>query len=394
MPSIFNRLPQNWIVLFAFCLLAALAEPEPTAAQQATITQPAIQISQPHTQDNLSVYVITSDNGDDREFITLNEGLKSGMVTVTELKSETVNTLQIQNKSDLPLFLQEGDRVTGGKQDRTIYSSMVVEANSKPQNIPTFCIEQSRWAMGSLGKNFKFNQNVCYASNAVRSAAKIAKNQSHVWNEVAKSKSALQQTIGTSNFSSSLHEAIDSKKVVESTNRFKETLGELIAKNSQAVGFAFAINGQVKEINVFPSHKLAAKVFPRMLETYALDAVANKPAADAKPPTAASVQTMMKTKAEQVQREEQIDSRNKLLILTADKKATGPKVYQCETSFKGELIHQQWLLADIDQKANQSRNQFSGNMLQMDDPFGWPQEPPVAQQQQQQQQQLNRGNKR
>ena len=77
-------------------------------------------LSGPYAHQNLAVYLLHSDKRDDRDFITLNEGLKSGQVKVTELENEQVARLRIENQSDKPLFLQEGDRVTGGKQDRTL----------------------------------------------------------------------------------------------------------------------------------------------------------------------------------------------------------------------------------------------------------------------------------
>jgi len=179
-----------------------------------------MRVSEPVVFKNLAVYFIHSDKRDDQEYLTLNDGLKQGLVVVTEKKQEQVSELLIENKSDKPLFLQEGDRVTGGKQDRTIYSSLVIKPKSGLMPIPTFCVEQSRWAVGEKGKSFDFNSNQAYASNMVRSASKLGKSQGEVWRQVGNAKAQLQQAIGNRDSTSSLNESLDSKNAAVWSSRF------------------------------------------------------------------------------------------------------------------------------------------------------------------------------
>ena len=165
----------------AVLLLANVSFAQNNDQKSALKTTDGIRISEPVVHKGLAVYFLHSDKRDDREFLTLNDGLKSGLVVVSEKQNEQVSELLIENKSDKPLFLQEGDRVTGGKQDRTIYSSLVIKPKSGQMKIPTFCVEQSRWSEGAKGKQFGGNFNQSYATNSVRSASKLSKNQSEVW---------------------------------------------------------------------------------------------------------------------------------------------------------------------------------------------------------------------
>src|SRR5262245_57695614 len=88
-------------------------------------------VTGPYAHENVSVFLIhTQTLQDDREFITLDEGLKEGVVKVTEKEQAQVSELEIDNQSERPLFLQEGDRLQGGKQDRTVITSIVVPAKS------------------------------------------------------------------------------------------------------------------------------------------------------------------------------------------------------------------------------------------------------------------------
>jgi len=144
--------------VFAFVALAVLilqgcgagqvsaptATPAPAATATLTMDDVTYRVTGPHNHENLSIYLLHSDKQDQREFITLDEGLKSGEVKVTEKGNEQVNELLLENKSPKYLFVHEGDRVRGGKQDRTIFSSFVIAPNTGPQALPSFCIEHSQ----------------------------------------------------------------------------------------------------------------------------------------------------------------------------------------------------------------------------------------------------------
>ena len=355
----------SWLAVFIFfstsnpCSAQTILPTPTSPAPQSTEASAAIDItkgltvSPPVTHKNLSVYFLHRQDRDDREFLMLNEGLKSGLVTVTEQKQEQVNQLVIDNKSDKPLFLQEGDRVTGGKQDRTIYSSLVVKAKSGPMPIPTFCVEQSRWQAGSLGKNFSANANQAFASNAVRKASKLSKSQGQVWDEVGKTKTLLQKAVGNSNKTSSLNEALDSKQAIDSTKAYVTALGKAADQHKDLVGVAFAIDGQIMEITMYPGCPLVKSVYPRLLETYALDAVVDQKNTKSKPaqvsavPEKEKVLELMKASATKKVRAESINLSNSLNIdaLVGESPDNRLRLFRCETDFEKARVHTQWMFS-------------------------------------------------
>jgi len=100
------------------------------------------------------------------EFLTLDEGLRSGEVVVTEYgnvrglvrrgpapavrrESAEVNRLVLINNSKRPLLLLAGEIVTGGKQDRVIGKDRIVPAESDPVDLSVFCVEPGRWVATS-----------------------------------------------------------------------------------------------------------------------------------------------------------------------------------------------------------------------------------------------------
>src|ERR1022692_2081575 len=100
------------------------------------------------------------------EFLTLDEGLRSGELEVTEYgnvrglmrrgptpavrhENAEVNRLVLINNSKRPLLLLAGEIVTGGKQDRVIGKDRIVPAESDPVDLSVFCVEPGRWVATS-----------------------------------------------------------------------------------------------------------------------------------------------------------------------------------------------------------------------------------------------------
>src|SRR5882762_11257341 len=123
----------------------------------------------PIRSGNLTVFpVVASKSYDTVEFLTLDEGLRSGDVVVTEagqarglirhrhgepvihpMRDAEVNRLVLVNNSKRPLLLLAGEIVTGGKQDRVIGKDRIVPPESDPVDLSVFCVEPGRWVATS-----------------------------------------------------------------------------------------------------------------------------------------------------------------------------------------------------------------------------------------------------
>ena len=130
----------------------------------------------PISEGNLTVFPVVSggSSADTSSFLTLDEGIRSGEVIVTETgalrglvrprpsvddgvwrergplypipaPSGRVNELSLVNDSSRPLLLLAGEIVTGGKQDRVVGKDRIIPAHSKPVALGVFCVEPHRW---------------------------------------------------------------------------------------------------------------------------------------------------------------------------------------------------------------------------------------------------------
>jgi ARG and Rhodanese-Phosphatase-superfamily-associated Protein domain len=132
---------------------------------------PDYRVLAPIRHGNLTVFpVVTAIAHDTREFLTLDEGLRSGEVVVTEagrvstmirrptpravphypIQEAQVNRLVLVNNSKRPLLLLAGEIVTGGKQDRVIAKDRLIAPESDPIDLDVFCVERGRWGADEL----------------------------------------------------------------------------------------------------------------------------------------------------------------------------------------------------------------------------------------------------
>jgi hypothetical protein len=269
----------------------------------------AYTILAPIRHGNLSVFpVVAARSFDTREFLTLDEGLRSGEVIVTESGSvqplmrrrrtptpsgAQVNQLVLVNNSKRPLILLAGEIVTGGKQDRVIGKDRIIPAESDPVDLGVFCVEPGRWVgssdrFGVVGGVGAAVPAAPIASPSVRAKAMADKDQQQVWSEVAKTRTAMAETVTVEaaaqaiNTTSSYARVMDNKEVKQRV----DSVAEPIQRNYQsliqqlrdqnAVGVVVAVNGQIVWADVFASTNLLEKYWPKLVRSYAAEAVVTR----------------------------------------------------------------------------------------------------------------------
>jgi hypothetical protein len=117
-------------------------------AGERSVTVGDYKLLEPITHGDLTVFpVVSAKTHDTSGFLTLDEGIRSGEVVVTEVgnlhgvmrrrpigqngyQGAQVNQLVLVNNSQRPLILLAGEIVTGGKQDRVVAKDRIVPAES------------------------------------------------------------------------------------------------------------------------------------------------------------------------------------------------------------------------------------------------------------------------
>ena len=101
-------------------------------------------LSGPLVSENLAVYFIHGKSVAGPVPLTLAEAIEKDVVRVYE--TGNVNELAVENQGDEAVFIQAGDIVKGGKQDRSLTVSLVLPPHSERTPIASFCVEPGRWS--------------------------------------------------------------------------------------------------------------------------------------------------------------------------------------------------------------------------------------------------------
>ena len=244
-------------------------------------------VAGPLTHRNLAIYLVRSGEKDPRRFLTLDEGLRSKKVAIREQGARAgvdraqVNELEIENASDDWLYLQAGDVITGGKQDRTIAIDVAIPPRSAPRPIAAFCVEHGRWTAGAASGMAFAASPAIVGSNALKKSIQEHRDQQKVWAEVARqeTRAAAAVTVAgeapaTTLSSTGTYRAIvDNPRLGADRSEYVQALLPRVQKVSDAVGIVVAINGQITAADVYGSPALFAKLARKLLDSYAQEAV-------------------------------------------------------------------------------------------------------------------------
>jgi hypothetical protein len=263
--------------ILVFLSMLAVGVDKPAAEKPADPN--AVRLSGPYTHKNLSVFLVhRKDAAAEEPYLTLQEALDKGLVKVVETGS--VGQLVIHNNAgNINIYIQSGDIVKGGKQDRTIQYDYVLIPKQKKLDVNSFCVESGRWRQrgGEAADKFE-SSNYQLATRELKMAAKYEGDQSRVWQEVARTQDQLSENVGTSvrapQSVSSLQLSLERKEVKEFTEQYTEKLLPIIKDKPDAAGFVYAVNGQVVGADLYASAGLFAKLWPKLLRSAVTEAAA------------------------------------------------------------------------------------------------------------------------
>jgi len=255
----------------ALCVFSALA-----AAQN-----PAYRISAPYSHKNLTIFLIHGKNETSKtNILTLQEAMQRRILRVYE--TSDVNELSVENISkQFDVFIQSGDIVKGGKQDRVLAVSIIIRARSGRIKIEAFCVESGRWQKRGNEDSTQFSSsNDRIVSKELKLAANGARSQQEVWAKVSEAQDKLSRNVGTTvtagSSRTSLQLSLENGKVAATAEEYVGKLGNLIEGKSDVIGYAFAINGEINSADIYASNALFKKLWLRMLRAAAVEAVAER----------------------------------------------------------------------------------------------------------------------
>jgi len=243
-------------------------------------------ISGPYTHKNLEIFLVHDNSAVDtrRKYMPLKEAMDKEIVIVHETGS--VQKLSIENTSaDIHIFIHSGDIVKGGKQDRVIRFDIVLNPKSGKIPLDSFCVESGRWRKRGGEKLSEFSSSKqMVSSKKLKIAAKYRQNQGAVWSSVAEQQDRLNDSlrkitgknnlnVRSSNSASSLQLTLENKDLGKTVEEYRKVFDQVVARQKNVVGFAFAINGEINSADVYRDPALFQSLWPKLLKSAIVEAI-------------------------------------------------------------------------------------------------------------------------
>ena len=230
-------------------------------------------VSAPHRCNDLSVFLVSAPGATLPDVdMTLDQAVKRDLVEVTELGDSEVNRLSVRSRAKEPVFVMGGEMLRGGKQDRIIADDLVLPARAEV-TVAVYCVEHGRWALGSAGGGGGgFTAGHSLAPSEVRQAGGgggRGGGQPAVWDSVARQQRSLKAESATG----ALRSVHDSQEVRNQIGPYLRAFSDLAEDNPRACGVVAMVGDEVLAADLFSSPTVFRKMWPDLLESYAIDAV-------------------------------------------------------------------------------------------------------------------------
>ena len=274
---------------------------------QSARTPEGQRISGPVVHENLAVYFVHGKSAPGKVPLTLEEAMAKGVVQVRE--TSNVNQLEIENLGDDEVFVQSGDIVKGGQQDRTLMVSLVLPPKSgrDPDRVvlrragplvgarPRGCEEfRDRVRRRALARDEARDEGAAAGGPGRRTssvdrrrAATVDRRRrdrrcasSRCGRACARRRPSSTGSLGASvrsaQSASSLQLALENEKLIDAQKAYIKALKAAGESGDDIVGFVFAVNGKLNSADVYPSNGLFRKMWGKLLTASAIEAIGHK----------------------------------------------------------------------------------------------------------------------
>ena len=269
----------GWSFLAVLVLGSLMVRAGVNAEPRESVQSGEYTISVPYVHDNLAVFLIHGqDKLKGKNYLTLQEAMEKKVVVVHE--TGNVNELAIENVSpDQEVYIQSGDIVKGGRQDRTIAMDFICPPKSGKMPINAFCVENGRWHQRGAEAAAQFaSSNDAIVGKDLKLAARKAASQQEVWQQVAENQKKLSANAGApvadARSQSSLQLTLENKAVQDNSAAYVKALESIVSGKDDVIGYAFAVNGKVNSADIYANHALFAKLWPKLIKSSAVEAFA------------------------------------------------------------------------------------------------------------------------
>ncbi len=223
---------------------------------------PEVRVGELQVCGGVTAFPLFADHSSSLDYQLSDEAIMAGTLIVQEAsEAGEVPCLLADNGGDHPVLFVEGEEVRGGKQNRILASSVLIAGRSRTR-IPVACVERKRWD----GSSPLLKSGSC-CPPSLRHLLKEEANgrQSRIWATIRRQHRVTATRSATENMSD----------VLDVHRTAAENLRQGLRCPEGASGIAVTLGGKVVGIDIFDKPSTLAKLWDRLMQGIALDALAD-----------------------------------------------------------------------------------------------------------------------
>ncbi|NQT87318.1 hypothetical protein HQ560_11170 [bacterium] len=202
-----------------------------------------------------------SENGAD--YASLDEAFRGGFIRVSD--TGVVERVTMANTSRSRwVFAMAGEVILGGKQNRMLRQDVALAPGVGPVTVPTYCVEQRRWAGAPTAK---FGAGGAVSNYALRRKALGNASQAEVWGQV----DAEQQRFRVPSATKDYDKVAKSPAVARALDEYRRAYVSIW--RPRTVGFVVAQGNRIVAADAFCNTRLFLKLRNKLVNSYAFDCV-------------------------------------------------------------------------------------------------------------------------
>jgi hypothetical protein len=298
-------------------------------------------ITGPYTHENLSLFLVHGpDKVQGQPVMPLQTALEQNLAVVH------ATAISVDNRADVPLFIQAGDIVKGGTQDRVLPYDYLVPVGTNRLPVSVFCVEAGRSFPRGQELSASFGSSTeQLPGKRLQLAARVRHAQGDVWQGVRELQAALTRNVGGPVESplspTSLQLTLESDRVQQAVATYVNDIAPRTAGEEGAIGVVVVINGQIQSADTYVSAALFRDLFPKVLKAGAVAALAERQGGAATAPTTEKVQKFL-VSCERGDRCQQVRTDGTLVLRQETDRAV--LFETCDPARQNVVLHRSYLV--------------------------------------------------
>lgn len=251
-------------------------------------------ISGPAEASGLAIYFLHGWETPGPDLLLLPEAVERGLAVVHE--TGDVQSLLLEVCSNVTVLGLSGDLLKGGQQDRVLAVDVVAAPDAEPTEVPVYCVEANRWHPRAGDPTKHFAEAERSAPTDLKRKLVRGTSQVEVWEQVSHLQESLGASLGRGEALrdqrslSSLRLALDDAELEARVDALCRDLLPLPEDAALPVlGHAVAVNGVLRQAELFATADLHRRSWPRLLRSAVLDALLAGAEEGASPPPVEAV---------------------------------------------------------------------------------------------------------